>query len=112
MAQLQAFAVRALRQVPTSLWWVLGLLLGAAFSIILEKELFPHTPAAAQVAHWVMLGCALLLPPLGAVVAWRVAAQVEHSGWLLLGYLVAVGATGFALLLSLLFVVLGVMALF
>jgi len=112
MTQLQTFAARALRQLPVSLWWVLGLLIGAALSIKLEKELFPHTPAAAQVARWVLVGCAVALPMLSAWSLWRVAAQVEHAGWRLLWYITATGASGFAFLLVLVIVVLSLINLF
>jgi hypothetical protein len=94
MNQLQLFAARALRALPTSLWWVLAALVGAVFSINLEKELFPHTPAAAKVARWIVGTCMMVLPPLGIVWLWRVAAGVGHAGWRLLWYLLAMGVTG------------------
>lgn len=108
MNQLQFFAARALRALPTSLWWVLTALVGAVFSITLEKELFPHTPAATKVAQWLLGGCVLVLPLLGIVWLWRVAATVGHPGWRFLWYSVALGATGagVALLLLLLVIVL------
>ena len=107
MNELQAFAARALRLLPTSLWWVLGLLVGAFFSIKLEKELFPNTPAAVQVARGMAAACAFAVPLLGVWWLWRVAGSLEHSGWRLLWYLAAAGATGLLLLL----VVLGLMIL-
>ncbi len=112
MSQLQLFAARALRQLPTSLWWVLGVLVGAFMSIKLEKELFPNTPAAATVTGWILVACLLALPPLGIVWLWQVAMHVEHPGWRLLWYLVATGATIGLLLLVVLLLILGVVALF
>jgi hypothetical protein len=94
MNQLQLFAARALRALPTSLWWVLGALVGALLSISLENEVFPHTPAAARVAQWIISVCLVVLPPLGVVWLWRVAAEVGHAGWRLLWYIAALGATG------------------
>ena len=89
MSQLQLFAARALRALPTSLWWVLGALAGAVLSISLEKEVFPNTPAATKVAHWIVGLCLVVLPPLGVVWLWRVAAEVGHAGWRLLWYMAA-----------------------
>lgn len=94
MNQLQLFAARALRALPTSLWWVLGALVGALLSISLEKEVFPHTPAVARVAQWIARLFVVVLPPLGVVGLWRVAAGVGHAGWRLLWYMAALGATG------------------
>ncbi|WP_022822410.1 hypothetical protein [Hymenobacter norwichensis] len=105
MSQLQLFAARALRALPTSLWWVLGALVGALLSIRLENEVFPHTPAAARLAYWIVRLCVVVLPPLGVVWLWRVAAGVGHAGWRLLWYMAALGATGLSvgMLLLLLF---------
>lgn len=93
MNQLQIFAARALRQVPTSLWWVLTLLVSSVFSITLEKELFPNTPTAAVVAQWLLIGCLVVLPSLSIVWLWQIAMHVVHPGWRLLWYMVATGAT-------------------
>ncbi|UOG73988.1 hypothetical protein MTX78_17920 [Hymenobacter tibetensis] len=93
MNQLQIFAARALRQLPTSLWWVLTLLVGSVCSITLEKELFPNTPSASVVAQWVFIGCMLVLPTLGIVWVWQVAMHVVQPGWRLLWYIAATGAT-------------------
>lgn len=111
MTQLQAFAARALRQLPTSLWWVLTLLIGAFLSIKLEKELFPNTPAAATVASWIATACLVALPPLGIVWLWQVAMHIVHPGWRLMWYLAAMGATGIGVgvaVLLLVLVVIGV----
>lgn len=97
MKQLQLFAASALRLLPTSLWWALGGLVGAVCSIQLEKELFPNTPAAVQVARVLAVGCALAIPLLGVWWLWRIAASLEHAGWRLLWYLGAAGATGLVL---------------
>ncbi|HEX8425206.1 hypothetical protein [Hymenobacter sp.] len=106
MSQFQTFAARALRQLPTSLWWVLALLVGAFVSIKLEKELFPNTPAAATVAGWISLACLIALPPIGIVWLWQVAMHMQHPGWRLLWYLAAIGATGIGVGLAVLLVVL------
>jgi hypothetical protein len=110
MTQLQLFAARALRRLPASLWWVLGLLVGAIFSVRLEKELFPHTPAVVQVAGVLWKLCAAVLPVLGLVWLWRVAWLVEHPGWRLLWYMGAAVASVAAGLLGLLIVVVAVLA--
>ncbi|MDF7813400.1 hypothetical protein [Hymenobacter sp. YC55] len=93
MSELQAFAARALRQLPTSLWWVLALLVGAIMSIKLEKELFPHTPGATTVADWIVMLCLVALPPIGIIWLWQVAMHMQHPGWRLLWHLAAIGAT-------------------
>ncbi len=72
-------------------------MVGASLSIMLEKELFPNTPAAAPVANWVLVGCGLTLPPLGVGWLWRVALLVHHPGWRLLWYLAARVTTGLLL---------------
>lgn len=100
MSELQAFAARALRQLPTSLWWVLTLLIGAFMSIKLEKELFPNTPAAATVASWIAMACLVALLPIGIVWLWQVAMHMQHPGWRLLWYLAATGATGIGVILA------------
>ncbi|UOQ65387.1 hypothetical protein [Hymenobacter volaticus] len=100
MSELQAFAARALRQLPTSLWWVLTLLIGAFIGIKLEKELFPNTPAAATVANWIVMACLVALLPIGIVWLWQVAMHMQHPGWRLLWYLAATGATGIGVLLA------------
>lgn len=102
MTQLQLFAARALRQLPVSLWWVLGSLAGAIFSVRLEKELFPHTPAVVQMAGVLWKLCVVVLPVLSVVWLWRVAWLVQHPGWRLLWYMSAAGGTvGLLLLLVL-----------
>lgn len=108
MTQIQFFAARALRQLPAALWWVLGTLLCATLSLTLRKEVLPNTPAAAAVANWVVVGCGLLLPPLGVWWLWHVAALIEHPGWRLLW---RAGTTRGTLLLLLLVVILGLLGL-
>ncbi|WP_375435623.1 hypothetical protein [uncultured Hymenobacter sp.] len=105
MNYLQTFAARALRLVPTSLWWMLGALIGAFVSIKLEKELFPNTPAAATVAEWIAMACLVTLPPVGIVWLWQVAMHVEHPGWRLMWYLAAIGATAIGVGLAVLLVI-------
>lgn len=106
MNSLQVFAARALRQLPTGLWWVLGLFAGAIFSIRLEKELFPHTPAVVQVADILWKLCAAMLPVLGLLWLWRLSWLIEHAGWRLLWIIGASAATVSAALLVLLLLVL------
>jgi hypothetical protein len=91
-----------LRQLPTALWWVLGLLVGAVGSVQLEKELFPNTPAAIRVAQVLWKICLVLVPPLTLVWLWRITLLIEHPGWRLVGCIgagVATVATGLLLLL-------------
>lgn len=81
MTQFQLFAARALRQLPTALWWVVSLFAGAIFSIQLEKELFPNTLAAVRVAHVVWKVCLVLVPFLTMLWLWRITLLIEHPGW-------------------------------
>lgn len=111
MSRLLNFAAGTLRLLPTSLWWVLALLAGAVGSITLEKEVFPNTPAAVQVAKGVVLAGLLALPCLGVVWLWRVAGHVQHPGWRLLWRLAASGATGVAVCLGLLLLVVALLSL-
>lgn len=106
MNQLQLFVARILRLVPVSLWWVLALLAGAVLSLNLEKELFPHTPAARVVAQWLLIGSLVILPVVGVQWLWRVAGSIEHAGWRLLWQIVAGGTSVVAGIASLFLLVL------
>jgi hypothetical protein len=105
MNRLQLFAARALRLLPTSLWWVLTLMTSAIFSITLEKELFPNTPTAAVVAQWILIACIVVLPSLGIVWLWQIALHVVHPGWRLLWCIAATGGTAIGAGLTILLLV-------
>lgn len=101
MSALLRLVQLILRVAPQRLWWVLGALIFALANIVFSVEIWPNTPwAESFFAAWAV-GCGVLLPWLGARVAWRMADEVESFFWKALWRLAAVGGYGAAALVSL-----------
>lgn len=75
-----------------ALWWSIGLGLFSFLNLVLEREIWPHTPHAE---HWFLLlgiGCGVLLPWQVARTASRVAARLQGAAWRFLWRLASWGA--------------------
>lgn len=77
---------------PPALWWSMSLGLFSFLNLVLQREIWPHTPPAESWFLLLSICCVVLLPWQVARTAGRVAEALRGSGWRFLWRLASWGA--------------------
>jgi hypothetical protein len=111
---LRRFIVLALREAPRGLWLLAGGLVLGILNLLLQDELWPHTPLIEKYSVTLLIGCGLVLPWVAARWSWRITRALHSGIWWFAWYLASalfyalaagtsvVGFVGFIALLMLL----------